>query len=69
MEASSRYVSEKRRCVRVRKGTHGMVTPPMKMKQCSETSIHKIQKPGNDPKERAQYSEQDKSFRSRVDWC
>ena len=35
-------------------------TAPMKMelKECSETSAHKIQTPGNHPKERIQHSEQ-----------
>ena len=35
----------------------GVSTTPMKMKQCSETSAHKIQTPGNPPKERIQHSE------------
>ena len=29
-----------------------LLTPPMNMEQCSETSVYKIQTPGNDPKER-----------------
>ena len=45
-----------------------LLTPPMKMEQaeCSETSAHKIQKPGNHPKERMQYSEQGECFKSRI---
>ena len=44
-------------------------TPSMKMEQteCSETSAHKVQRPGNHPKEEIQYSEQGKSFQSRTD--
>jgi len=33
--------------------------------ECSETLAHKIQMPGNHPKERIQYSEHDKSLKSR----
>jgi hypothetical protein len=40
VEASITYVREKRRCVGVRKGSRVMVTPPMKMEQCSEKSAH-----------------------------
>ena len=40
----------------------------MKMKQtkCSETSAHKIQKPGNYLKERIQHSEHGESLKSRI---
>jgi len=36
-----------------------LLTPPMKVEQteCSETSVHKIQKSGNHPKEGIQHSE------------
>jgi len=33
--------------------------------ECSETSAHKIQTPGNRPKERIQHSEQGESLKSR----
>jgi hypothetical protein len=44
-----------------------LLTPPMKMEktECSETPAHKIQTPGNHPKERIQHSEQDENFKSR----
>jgi hypothetical protein len=32
-----------------------LLTPPMKMEQCSETSAYKIQEPGIQPKERIQH--------------
>jgi hypothetical protein len=35
-----------------------LLTPPVQMEQCSETSAHKIQTPGSHPKERIQHSEQ-----------
>ena len=43
------------------------ITPPMKLEQteCSETSVHKIQKPENRPKERLQHSEHGESVKSR----
>ena len=43
----------------------------MKMEhtQCSKTSAHKIQMPGNHPKERIQHSEHGKSLKSgNVHW-
>ena len=42
-------------------------TPPMKMEltERSETSAHKIQKPGKHPKEIIQHSEHGESFKSR----
>jgi len=36
--------------------TSAFGTPPVKLEQCSETSAHKIQTPGNHPKERVQQS-------------
>jgi len=33
-----------------------LITPPMKMEQCSETSAHKIQTPGNYPKKKKEYN-------------
>ena len=46
-------------------------TLPTKMEQtkCSETSAHKIQKPGNHPDDRIQHSEQGKSLKSRKMLC
>jgi hypothetical protein len=35
----------------------------MKMEECSETSEHKIQTPGNHPKERTQHSEHGEGFK------
>ena len=35
------------------------------MEQCSETSTHEVQTPGNHPKDRMQHSEQGESLRSR----
>jgi len=45
-----------------------LLTRPIKMEEtgCSETSAHKIQKPGNHPKERIQYSEHGESLKSRI---
>jgi hypothetical protein len=45
-----------------------LLTPPIKMEGtgCSETSAHKIQTPGNNPKERTQLSEQGESLKSRI---
>jgi len=45
-----------------------LLTPPMKTEQteCSETSVYKIQAPGNNPKERIQYSEHGESLKSRI---
>jgi enterochelin esterase-like enzyme len=34
--------------------------------ECSETSSHKIQTPGNHPKEKIQHSQHGKSFKSRT---
>jgi len=34
--------------------------------ECSETLAHKIQMPGNHPKERLQHSEHSKSLKSRI---
>ena len=42
------------------------LTMKMEQTECSETSVHKIQKPGNHPKERIQYSEQGESFKWRT---
>ena len=41
---------------------------PMKMEQteCSETSVHKIQTPGNNPEESIQHSEHRESLKSRT---
>jgi len=41
----------------------------MKMEQtvCSEMSAHKIQTPGNHPKERIQHSEHSESLKSRME--
>ena len=41
-------------------------TPPMKMEQteCSEMSAHKIQTPGNHPKERIKHSQHGESLKS-----
>jgi hypothetical protein len=41
---------------------------PMKMEQtvCSETSIYKIQAPGNYPEESIQHSEHGESLKSRI---
>ena len=33
---------------------------------CSETSVHKIQKAGNDPKERIEHSEQGECVKRRI---
>jgi hypothetical protein len=41
----------------------------MKMKQCSETSAYKIQKPGNYPGESIQYSEHGERLKSRNLFC
>jgi hypothetical protein len=43
---------------------------PMKMEQteCSETSAHKIQTPGNNPEESIQRLEQGESLKSRINW-
>ena len=41
-------------------------TQPMKMEQCSETSAHEIQTPGNHPKERIRHSEQGESLKLRM---
>jgi len=38
----------------------------MELKACSETLAHKIQTPGNHPKERIQHSEHSKSLKSRT---
>jgi len=45
-----------------------LLTPPMKMelKVCSERLAHKIQTPGNHPKERIQHSEHSESLKSRT---
>jgi len=40
--------------------------PPMKMEQCSETSVHKIQTPGNNPEASVQHSEHGESLKSRI---
>ena len=40
-----------------------LLTPPMKMEQCSETSAYKIQTPGIRPKERKQHSEHGESLK------
>jgi len=37
----------------------------LKVEQCSETSAHKIQTPGNHPKERTQHSQHGASFKWR----
>jgi hypothetical protein len=37
----------------------------MKMEQCSETSAHKIQTPGNNPEESIQHSEHGECLKSR----
>ena len=42
------------------------LTPPMKVEQCSETSSHEIQMPGNHPKERIQHSKHGESLKSRM---
>jgi len=44
----------------------GELTPRMKMEQtkCSEMSAHKIQLPGNPPKERKQHTKHRKSLKS-----
>jgi hypothetical protein len=44
-----------------------LLTPPLKMEQteCSKTSAHKIQTPGNHPKEIIQHSELGESLKSR----
>jgi len=41
---------------------------PMKMEQteCSETSAHKIQTPGNYPEENIQHTEHSESLKSRI---
>jgi len=38
----------------------------MEQTQCSEMSTHKIQMPGNHPKERIQHSQHDESFKSKI---
>jgi len=38
----------------------------MKMGQCSETSAHKLQTPGNYPEESTQHSEHSESLKSRI---
>ena len=45
-----------------------LFTRPMKMEltECSETSAHKIQKPGNHPKERIKHSQHGESLKSRI---
>jgi hypothetical protein len=40
-----------------------LLTPPMKMEQCSETSAYKIHTPKNHPKERIQHSEHSESLK------
>jgi len=35
----------------------------LELSECSETSAHKIQPPGNDPKERIQHSEHGESLK------
>jgi len=44
-----------------------MLTPPMKMDlmESSKMSAHKIQMPGNHPKEIIQHSEHDETLKSR----
>jgi hypothetical protein len=44
-----------------------LITPPMKMEQreCSETSVHKIQTPGNHSKESIQHSKHGENLKSR----
>ena len=46
-----------------------LFTPPTKIEEteCSETSSHKIQTPGNHPKERIQHSGHDESLESRIE--
>jgi hypothetical protein len=44
----------------------GRVNIKMKETKCSETSAHKIQKPGNHLKERIQHSEHGESLKSRI---
>jgi len=45
-----------------------LFTRPMKLEwtECPETSAHKIQTPGNHPKERIQHSQQGESMKSRI---
>ena len=43
-----------------------LLTPAMKVEQCSETSSHKIQTPGNHPKERIQHSKNGENLKSRM---
>jgi hypothetical protein len=43
-----------------------LLTPPMKIEQCSETSAHNIQTMGNHPKERIQHSEHGEILKSRM---
>jgi hypothetical protein len=42
------------------------LTPLMKMGQCSETSVHKIQTLENHPEERIEHSEIDEILKSRI---
>jgi len=42
------------------------IHPLKKMEQCSETSVYKIQTPGNYPEENIQHSEHGKSLKSRI---
>jgi len=43
----------------------------MKMEQteCSETSAHKLQTPGNNPEESIQHLERGESLKSRMQYC
>ena len=43
-----------------------LLTPPMKVEVCSETSARKIQTPGNHPKERQQHSKHGEYLKSRI---
>jgi len=47
------------------KHSHSHTYLPMKMEQCSETSAHKIQTPGNCPEEIIQHSEHGETLKSR----
>jgi hypothetical protein len=55
--ASEFYVPTFRNTLFHLDGSYEQVTGPMKMEltECSETSAHKIQMPGNQPKERLQH--------------
>jgi hypothetical protein len=43
-----------------------LLTPLVKVEQCSETSSHEIHMPWNHPKERIQHSQHGESLKSRM---